>query len=123
MQINTYASDYLYVTRFYRSFLAGTTLKMSFSSCCCRGEVSNGYPKTQTGRLYKWKFKIVAQFYSKVPGILIQKVPLQGRIDVFKLYPSFGKIVIIMVFLYLKELYRGCYISASALSHTFALVV
>ena len=51
------------------------------------------------------------------------KVPLQGRIDVFKLYPSFEKIVIIMVFLYFKELYRGCYISASALSHTFALVV
>ena len=123
MQINTYASDYLYVTRFYRSFLAGTTLKMSFSSCCCRGEVSNGYPKRQTGRLYKWKFKIVAQLYSKVPSILIQKALLKGRTDVFKLHPSFGKIVIIMVCLYLKELYRGCYVSASALSHTFASVV
>lgn len=119
MQINTYASDYLYVTRFYRSFLAGTTLKMSFSSCCCRGEVFNGYPKRQTGRLYKWKFKIVAQLYSKVPSILIQKAPLKGRTDVFKLYLLFAKIVIIIVVcLYLKELYRGCYVSASALSHT-----
>ena len=123
MQINTYATDYLYVTRFYRSCLAGTTLKMSFSSCCCRGEVSNGYPKRQTGRLYKWKFKMVAQLYSKVPSILIQKGLLKGRTDVFKLHPSFGKIVIIMVCLYLKELYRGCYVSASALSHTFASVV
>ena len=123
MQINTYASDYLYVTRFYRSCLAGTTLKMSFSSCCCRGEVSNGYPKRQTGRLYKWKFKMVAQLYSKVPSILIQKGLLKGRTDVFKLHPSFGKIVIIMVCLYLKELYRGCYVSTSALSHTFASVV
>ena len=96
---------------------------MSFSSCCCRGEVSNGYPKTQTGRLYKWKFKIVAQFYSKVRGILIQKAPFKGRTDVFKLSPSFAKIVIFMVCLYLKELYRGCYVSAIALSHTFASVV
>ena len=94
-----------------------------FSSCCCRGGVSNGYPKTQTGRLYKWKFKLVAQLYSKVPGILIQKAPLKGRTDVLKLYPSFGKIVIIMVCLHLKELYRGCYVSANALSHTFALAV
>ena len=123
LQINTYASDYLYVTRFYRSFLAGTTLKMDFSSCCCRGEVSNGYPKTQTRRLYTWKFKIVAQLYSKVPGILIQKAPLKGRTDVFKLYPSFGKTVIIMVCLYLKELYRGCYVSTNAPFHTFASVV
>jgi len=100
-----------------------TPPKMSFSSCCCRGEVSNGYPKTQTRRLYIWKFKIVAQLYSKVPGILIQKAPLKGRTDVFKLSPSFAKIVIIVVCLYLKELYRGCYVSASALSHTFASVV
>ena len=64
---------------------------LCFSSCCCRGEVPNGYPKTQTGCLYKWKFQKVAQLYLKVPGILIQKVPLQGRTDVFKLYPSFGK--------------------------------
>ena len=92
---------------------------MSFSSCCCRGEVSNGYPKRQTGRLYKWKFKMVAQLYSKVPSILIQKALLKGRTDVFKLYLSFAKIVIIiMVCLYLKELYRGCCVSASALSHT-----
>ena len=92
---------------------------MSFSSCCCRGEVSNGYPKTQTGRLYKWKFKIVAQLYLKVPSILIQKAPLKGRTDVFKLYLSFAKIIIIIVVcLYLRELYRGCYVPASALSHT-----
>ena len=60
--------------------------------------MSNGYPKTQTRRLHLWKFKIVAQLYLKVPGILIQKAPLKGRTEVFKLYPSFGKIVIIMVY-------------------------
>ena len=35
--------------------------------------------------------KIVAQPYSKVPGILVQKAPLQGRTDVLKLHPSSGK--------------------------------
>ena len=67
--------------------------------------------------------KIVAQPYSKVPGILVQKAPLQDRADVLKLYPSSGKNVIIMVCLYLKEHFRGCYVSSSALSHTFASVV
>ena len=41
----------------------------------------------------------------------------------FELSPSLAKIVIFMVCLYLKELYRGCYVSASALYHTFASVV
>ena len=94
-----------------------------FSSCYFRGELSNGYLKTQTRRSYKWTLKIVAQPYSKVPAILVQKAPLQGRNDVFELYPLSGKNVIIMVSLYLKEHPRGCYVSSTALSHTFPSVV
>ena len=67
--------------------------------------------------------KIVAQPYSKVPDIPVQKAPLQGRTDVLKLYSSSGKNVIIMVCLHLTEHFRGNYVSSNALSHTFPSVV